>query len=105
MSHDEWLDRADFYALGALDGEELTQFEDHLKLGCAECDRQLRETRESILQIPLSLPQPQAPSPDVKRRLMEQVAGDASDPPSRPSRARRRPDWARLGLAASVAFL
>ena len=64
MSHDEWLDRADFYALGVLDGEELARFEDHLQLGCTECDRRVLEAREALLQIPLSLPRGEAPSPD-----------------------------------------
>ena len=30
MNHEEWIEQADIYALGALDGDELTQFEAHL---------------------------------------------------------------------------
>jgi len=37
MNHEEWLARAEFYALGALDGEELSLFEAHLAPGCASC--------------------------------------------------------------------
>jgi anti-sigma-K factor RskA len=105
MSHDEWLDRADFYALGALDGEELARFEDHLELGCAECDRQILETREALLQIPLSLPQIETPSPDVKRRLMAQLESEATGFRSRSVRARYRPNWSRIVVAASIASL
>jgi anti-sigma-K factor RskA len=105
MSHDEWLDRADFYALGALDGEELARFEDHLQLGCAECDRQILETREALLQIPLSLPQLEAPSPDVKRRLMARIESEAIGFRSRPTPTRYRPNWSRMGVAASIAAL
>lgn len=104
MSHDEWLDRADLYALGALDGEELGRFEDHLDSGCEECGRQLRETREVLLQVPRSL-SPLAPSPDVKRRLMARVAREAADSTPRAALARRRLSWARVGLAASVLLL
>jgi anti-sigma-K factor RskA len=104
MSHDEWLERADLYVLGALDGEELTRFENHIDSGCDECDRQLHETREAILQIPLSLPR-LAPSPDVKRRVMAQIRPEASDRRARSARPRRGFDWARVALAASFAGL
>ena len=105
MSHDEWLDRADFYALGALDGEELARFEEHLQLGCAECDRQILETREALLQIPLSLPRLEVPSPDVKRRLMAQIESGAAGLGPRPGRTRHRPTWSRTGVAASIISL
>ena len=107
MSHDEWLERADIYALGALDGEELGRFEDHLDSGCEECDRHVREAREVLLQIPRSLPQSGGPSPEAKRRLMEQLAAEASVRPARimHPRAGRGLNWGRVGLAASVALL
>jgi hypothetical protein len=105
MSHDDWLERAEFYALGALDSEERTQFEDHISFGCAECDERLRQTREAILQIPLSLSPFQTPSSGVKRRLMKQLTGNSSGYSTGLTRARIRPKWARLGLVASLLFL
>ena len=87
MSHDEWLECADLYALGALDGEELGRFEDHIDAGCEECERQVHEAREALLLIPRSLPRCAGPSPDVKRRLDGRVAREATDPP----RQRRAP--------------
>ena len=35
MNHEEWLERAEIYAAGALDGAELAEFEAHLAAGCA----------------------------------------------------------------------
>src|SRR5262249_39070027 len=105
MSHEDWLQRADFYALGALDGEELTQFEDHIGSGCAECDERLREAREASLQIPRSLSPLHTPSSDVKRRVMNLLTRNASGHLTGPTRAHIRPKWARLGLVASLLFL
>jgi hypothetical protein len=44
MAHEEWLERAEIYGLGALDGDELGQFEAHL-VECRVCEGHLRETR------------------------------------------------------------
>ena len=37
MVHEEWLERAEIYGLGALDGDELIQFEAHLA-ACPVCE-------------------------------------------------------------------
>ena len=37
MNHDQWLELADLYAVGALDGRELAEFEAHLATECAQC--------------------------------------------------------------------
>ena len=55
MNHEEWLTQADIYALGALDGDELTAFEAHLATGCSECAQHLRTTREALTLLPRSL--------------------------------------------------
>ena len=58
MSHDARLEQAaDVYALGALDGAELAEFEAHLASGCAACAERLRETREALALMPRALPQ------------------------------------------------
>lgn len=97
MNHDEWLERAEVYALGALDGEELTQFEAHLASGCRPCEHHLRETREILTLLPRSLP-PLVPPPAVKARLLAQLAGEAVMP------TRRRPRQGRLwwGMGAGA---
>lgn len=97
MNHDEWLEQAEIYALGALDGEELTQFEAHVASGCRPCETRLRETWETLTLLPRSLT-PLIPPPAVKARLLEQIAGEAGAP------VRERPRFRRLwwGLGASA---
>jgi anti-sigma-K factor RskA len=96
MNHEEWLARAEIYALGALDGEELTQFEAHLATGCAPCEAHLRETREAILLLPRSIP-PVAPPPAAKARLLSRIAEEA---PRR--QARSRPEWLWWGMGTAA---
>lgn len=61
----------DLYALGALDGEEKTTFESHLRT-CAACRQQLAEAQALSALIGLSAPQV-APPPSVKESLMKRV--------------------------------
>ena len=72
MEHEEWLERAEFYALSALDGEELTQFEAHLSSSCTICRARIRETEAILAQIPASL-EPLTPSAGVKTHVFEQI--------------------------------
>ena len=72
MSHGEWFERAEIHALGALDGEELTQFQAHLAAGCHPCEAHLREAREALTLLPRSLAL-LGPPPGVKTRVLEQV--------------------------------
>ena len=90
MNHEEWLERADIYALGALDGEERLSFEAHLAEGCSACEDRLREARESLTVLPRSLTLV-VPPPAVKARLLDRIALES--PPSAPDRARSRPRW------------
>jgi len=109
MNHDQSLEQADLYALGALDGRELAEFEAHLAT-CAICTERLRETREALVTLPRSLP-PVAPPPALRARIVERVA---AEPRVTPAPARRRPErrrtrviwWAGwAGLAAAAALL
>jgi anti-sigma-K factor RskA len=77
MNHDEWLERAEVYALGALDGEELNQFELHLSSGCRLCQDYLRETRETLTLLPRSLTPIEPPS-TLKAKLLREIAGGAT---------------------------
>jgi anti-sigma-K factor RskA len=97
MNHDQWLERAEMYALGALDVEEATQFEAHLASRCGLCEDHLRETREALTLVPRSLT-PVNPPPAVKAQLLAQIAGEAAPViPVRP-----RPRWVWWGMSAGA---
>jgi anti-sigma-K factor RskA len=110
MSHDPWLEQADVYAVGALDGQELAQFEAHLATGCAICAERLRETREALTLLPRSLPEV-PPSPPLRARILERIAAErspaAAPVPLRPERRRSRVLWwgGWAGVAAVAALL
>jgi anti-sigma-K factor RskA len=72
MSHEKLSEFCSIYALGALDGEELREFEAHLKTGCPLCGQQIREFGETVASIPEALPDVK-PSPDLKDRLMARL--------------------------------
>jgi hypothetical protein len=100
MNHDAWLEQAEMYALGALDGEELTQFEAHLEAGCPECEHRLWGTRETLTMLPRSL-MPLSPPMGVKTRLLAQIAATNDTTAPLPLRPRRR--WWPAGASALVA--
>ena len=75
VEHQEWLERAEFFALGTLDAEELAQFEAHLSSGCLLCEARVRETGEMFAQLPASLEPLTAPD-SVKTRVFEQIDKD-----------------------------
>jgi anti-sigma-K factor RskA len=111
MSHDRRLEQAaDVYALGALEGQELAEFEAHLATGCAACAARLRETREALGVLPESLPRV-APPPALRARVLERIGAERPAtaapvrlrPERRPGRALRWAGWA--GLAAAAALL
>ena len=75
MNHDQWLEQADVYAAGALDGRELAEFEAHLATGCAICAERLRETREALALLPRSLPEV-PPPPALRARVLDAIAAE-----------------------------
>jgi anti-sigma-K factor RskA len=98
MSHDEWLAQAEIYALGALDGGERLDFEEHLSSGCPDCTRYIRETEEMLALLPRSLPR-LLPPPEVKARLLEQISRSEG-----PEILPRRRAWSgRLARAIALA--
>src|SRR5581483_11967810 len=80
MNHEEWLERAEIYALGALDGEELQQFEAHAQAAASLA--------------------PAKPPPHVKTELMRHI-GAQTDAPVR-ERPRFRWSWP-VGIGALAA--
>lgn len=99
MNHNEWLERAEIYALGALDGEELSQFEAHVASGCRVCENHIRETRETLSLLPRSLA-PVNPPASIKAQLLRQIAAKATTPA--PERVRFKWLWWG-GLAGALA--
>lgn len=77
MSHDPWLEHAELYAAGALDGNELADFEAHVAQGCPACEGQLKHINEALTLLPRSLPQVSPPAA-VRAALLERVARQAS---------------------------
>jgi anti-sigma-K factor RskA len=100
MNHEVWQVQADIYALGALDGDELTAFEAHLAAGCPECERHIITTREALTLLPRSL-MPVDPPPTVRARVLQQVAAEAAAPQPVTRLPRRR--WWTMGVSALTA--
>jgi anti-sigma-K factor RskA len=73
MNHEAMDLHAAAYALGALDGEELLEFERHRAAGCDRCETFLRDSREALVSLEDSAPLP-APPPSVKEALMRRAA-------------------------------
>jgi anti-sigma factor ChrR (cupin superfamily) len=73
VDHEEWLERAESYAVGALEDTERTRFEAHLSSeDCASCRARLKETQEALVLMPGSL-EPVTPPAAVKSRLMAEI--------------------------------
>jgi anti-sigma-K factor RskA len=72
MNHEPYSELASAYALGALEGEERSRFEDHLRAGCRECEPALREYQESLAALAAEL-EPEAPPPSVKAALVRRI--------------------------------
>jgi anti-sigma-K factor RskA len=100
-THQAFEELAAVYAVGALDGQDLTVFQAHLAEGCAECERVLAEYGDALPAAAGELRE--APPPRVKQALMARVRGiDSRAEVEARVRARSR-SWAALRWAASVA--
>jgi anti-sigma-K factor RskA len=104
MSHEPYLELAAAYALGALEGEDRSRFEAHLKAGCRECETALADYGRSLAGLASELP-PVAPPPGVKDALLARI-----DAQARAARVLERPSphwplwrWAWAGTLASAA--
>jgi anti-sigma-K factor RskA len=101
MAHEEWFEKSEIYATGALDGEELKAFEAHLSAGCSICEAYLRETRETLMVLHRTLA-PMTPSPSIKPRLLDEIASEKVAPLVRPRTGLRRWQVMVGTLAASI---
>jgi anti-sigma factor ChrR (cupin superfamily) len=79
MSHttvdEEAAGRAALYALGALEGEEARDFEEHIASGCEQCAAELREFEGVVADLGLAAPEAEPPA-GVRARLLALVSGD-----------------------------
>jgi hypothetical protein len=100
MTHEIFDELAAVYAVGALDGEDLVRFEDHLAEGCEQCALMLLDSREALARVALADPASMPPVA-VKEALLARVA--TASPPARraPARASWVP-WAAATAAAAV---
>lgn len=78
QDHQEWPERAESYALRALDGEELHQFQEHLSSGCTFCRAQVREAEALFAKLPFSL-ELIAPPSRAKTRLFAEIHEEKPD--------------------------
>ncbi len=67
-AHEELLALIPAYALGALDGDDLRELEEHLEGGCETCERELLESTRQVEALAETV-EPQAPSELLKARL------------------------------------
>jgi anti-sigma-K factor RskA len=97
MGHETFDELAAVYAVGALDGDDLSRFEAHLASGCDHCSTSLRDSDEALARMVLS-GTPAVPPPAVKAALLERVAADG-----RGRRARSRAGWVPWAAATAAA--
>jgi anti-sigma-K factor RskA len=94
------------YALGALDGEELRELEEHLAGGCAECQGQIDLWNGDLEALAASIA-PVEPADTTRARILRLAGvvpqlGPSAQPASAPAVPRRRlPRW----LPAAAALL
>ena len=79
MTHEELESLASVYALGALDGAELAEFEAHLAQGCARCEGAVRGHGETLAGLAASDTRTIPPA-DVRAALLRRL--QATAPPS-----------------------
>jgi anti-sigma-K factor RskA len=100
--HEYWDEQSEIFALGALDGRELKDFEAHLAAGCALCEAHLRDAREALNLLPRSLA-PMKPPAEIKARLLDQLNRDKVVT-AVSARGRTTTRWRRIGgtIAAGI---
>src|SRR2546430_6988502 len=105
--HENWLAQGEIYALGALDGEELREFQAHLASGCAICDAHIRQTRDSLTLLHQSL-SVMTPPVAVKTRVFDQITPKIQTPVQAQSGGRGRwrsgLGWGRVRAGAGEGF-
>jgi anti-sigma-K factor RskA len=104
VTHTEFLEQVEAYALGALEPDQARAMAAHLSDagGHPECEAALRRAQETVAALAGALP-PVEPPARVWRSIAASIDGaPAAHAPRRP--ARRMPRWA-YGLAAAALLL
>lgn len=93
------------YALGALDGDDFRELEEHLAGGCAECGRQLALWEGDLEKLAASIA-PVAPSEVAKARVMRLVGGSpaAAPAPATAPAVVRIPGWMKVAALLLLAL-
>jgi anti-sigma factor ChrR (cupin superfamily) len=80
---EEGRERAALYALGALRGEEIREFEQHLAAGCTICAEEVASFTPVVAELGHATP-PQTPRAEVRTRVLERVGakGMSQDHPA-----------------------
>jgi anti-sigma-K factor RskA len=91
VSHEPYETLAAVYAVGALDGDDLAQFEAHLPT-CAECRAAVRDAHDTLARAMMSGP-PQAPPAEAREALVRRVNRGRTD----------RRTWLRWAAGTAVA--
>ncbi|MGH8612020.1 MAG: anti-sigma factor domain-containing protein [Gammaproteobacteria bacterium] len=76
MMHEPFAEWLALYALGALDGDELTRLEVHLSGGCRTCEDRLYELSAVAATLPYTLPRVPLRS-EIRAGVMKRVTTDA----------------------------
>ena len=105
--HDErYLDFCAAYALGALDGEELREFEAHLRTGCPVCSSELTKHLETVGFLSEAVPQTSLSS-TLKERILHEARRTRKAAETIQERAYRtqiKPVRERRWLSFGIAF-
>jgi len=83
MSHEHSLEegreRAALYALGALRGDELREFEHHLAAGCAMCAEEVAAFAPVVAEMGHAA-SPSTPRPEVRDRVWQRIGAQGMSP-------------------------
>ena len=91
---------AGLYALDAIDGEVLTEFEQHLST-CTSCQQEVREFRATAGRLGSSMAM--APPPALRASVLTAIGNVRQDAPAIVTPIRRRPAWfAPFAVAAAL---
>ena len=96
VSHEPFDTFAALHAVGALDGDDLRQFEAHLAAGCARCATLVRQTEQALARAAMAGP-PELPPDAVRERLVKRAVAAVT-----PGRRRWLP-WTIGIVAAAIA--
>jgi hypothetical protein len=87
-------------ALGALDPDEAAFVRAHLA-GCSRPHPELRDAIELAATIGTAWPEEDAPTPQLRARLLAAARSEADPTPHRPRGARPRPWWRPVAIGAT----